>query len=64
MTFDNKVKRRLLMEYGAVLVARGGPVVPETVVFKDEAEVSAFQSTLPIASENIGGHNIEFKRPR
>ncbi|MCP6769151.1 hypothetical protein NL529_30320, partial [Klebsiella pneumoniae] len=38
--------RLLLREYGSVFVARGGAIAPKKVVFKDEADVSAFQATL------------------
>lgn len=60
---NNSVERLLLREYGAVLVAKGGSVVPETIVFRDESEVSAFQSTLQISAENLGGYDIELQTP-
>ncbi len=55
------VGRKLLREYGAFFVARGGATPPTKIVFKDEAEVSAFQSKLQKSSENIGGFNMELQ---
>lgn len=53
--------RKLLEEYGAVFVARGGAVPPKTVIFKDEAEVTAFQSSLQTSRESIDGFDIELQ---
>jgi len=57
------VERRLLMEYGAVFVARGGVVVPEKIIFNDEAEVAQFQSVIPTLRETIGEFSIELQAP-
>jgi len=51
----------LLKEYGAVFMARGGVTPPNTVVFKDQAEVTAFQASLKTSSESIGGFNLELQ---
>ncbi|MBA2736644.1 MAG: hypothetical protein H0U50_07670, partial [Pyrinomonadaceae bacterium] len=53
------VGQRMLKEYGAMFVARGGAIPPNTVIFKDEAEVSSYQSGLAKASANLGGFKIE-----
>jgi hypothetical protein len=53
--------RLLLREYGAVFLARNGAVPPKKVVFKDEADVTAFQSTLKRSIEQIGGLNVELQ---
>ena len=54
------VGKKLLREYGAFFVARG--VTPPTkIVFKDDAEVSAFQSKLQKSSESIGGFTLELQ---
>ena len=53
--------RLLLKEYGAVFMARGGVTPPKTVVFKDQAEVTAFQNSLKTSSETIGGFNVELQ---
>jgi hypothetical protein len=55
------VGRKMLKEYGAVFVARGGATPPKTVIFKDEAEVSAFQNGLQKAKESIGGFSMELQ---
>ncbi|MFZ1699270.1 MAG: hypothetical protein WBO10_17970 [Pyrinomonadaceae bacterium] len=48
----------LLREYGAVFVARGGVTPPKKVVFRDEADVRAYQATLEMATAKIGGTNV------
>jgi len=56
------VGRKLLKEYGAVFVAQGGAVPPKTVIFKNEAEVSAWQAGVSVSKENIGGVEIELQK--
>ena len=51
----------LLREYGAVFLARNGAMPPKKVVFKDEADVVAYQSTLKRSSEMIGEYNVELQ---
>ena len=53
--------RLLLKEYGAVFLARNGATPPKKVVFKDESDVSGFQSSLKRSSEKIGGYNVELQ---
>ena len=53
----------LLREYGAVFVARNGALPPKKVVFRDEADVTAFQSKLSTSSATIGGYRIELQSP-
>jgi hypothetical protein len=53
--------RLLLKEYGSVFMARGGVTPPKTVVFRDQAEVTAFQNSLKTSSESIGGFNLELQ---
>ena len=55
------VGKRMLKEYGSVFVAKGDAMVPKVVIFKDEAAVSAFQSSLKTSSEKIGAFNIELQ---
>ena len=50
--------RLLLREYGAVFLARNGGVPPKKVVFRDEADVAAFQATLKQSSASMGGYNV------
>lgn len=55
------VGKKLLSEYGAFFVARGGVTPPTKIVFKDEAEVSAFQAKLQKSTESIGGFSMELQ---
>lgn len=55
------VGRKLLKEYGAVFIARGGASPPTTVIFRDEAAVSSFQNSLTKSSKTIGGVSIELQ---
>lgn len=54
------VGQRMLREYGSMFVARG-VTPPSTVVFRDEGEVSAFQSALSKKTETVGGVKIELQ---
>lgn len=58
---SDDVGRKLLKEYGAVFLARGGATPPTKVVFRDESDVSAFQATLQKGSETIGGMKMELQ---
>ena len=53
--------RLLLREYGAVFLARGGAAPPNKVVYRDEADVVAFQSTLERTTAAIGSTKIELQ---
>lgn len=55
------VEETLLHEYGAVFVARGGAVPPPAIVFKNDEEVSAFQTSVDISAANIGGFDLELQ---
>ncbi len=50
------VGQKLLREYGSVFVTRA--TAPTKDVFKDQADVAAFQSSLKNSSESIGGFNV------
>ena len=54
------VGQKMLREYGAMFVAKG-VTPPNVVVFRDESEVSAFQTGAQKSSENIGGVTIELQ---
>ena len=60
---NDPVGKKMLKEYGAMFVATGGAVAPDKVVFANEAEVSAWQSSVSKQAENIGGTNIELQTP-
>lgn len=59
---SDEVGQLLLHEYGSLFVAREGAVPPKTVIFPDEASVTAFQSEVKIDSENLGGAKIELQK--
>jgi hypothetical protein len=58
---SDETGRRLLKEYGAVFLARGGAAPPKTVVFRDEKEVAAFQAGVPSATESVSGVTIRLQ---
>lgn len=58
---SDAAQQRLFREYGAVFVARGGVLAPNKVVFRDESDVTAFQSQLNIARRTIGEHSLELQ---
>ncbi len=58
---SDPVGQRLLKEYGALFIAQGKVALPKTVIFKDAAEVSAWQSAVSASRENIGGIEIELQ---
>jgi len=51
----------ILREYGAYFLARGGATPPKKVVFKDEADVQAFQSSVTIVRQTVGGASIQLQ---
>lgn len=55
------VGKRMLKQYGSVFVAKGEAITPKVVIFKDEAAVSAFQTSLKTSSEKIGAFNVELQ---
>lgn len=59
---DDAAQTRLLREYGAVFVARGGVVAPRKVVFRDEDDVSNFQAGLEMMRAELGGFSLELQR--
>jgi len=57
------IAERLLKEYGAVFVCRGGCVPSKAIVFRDEAEVTAFQKNVGSKTEKIGGMPMTLQAP-
>lgn len=57
----DSVGQKMLKEYGAMFVAKGGATPPNTVVFKNEAEVSSWQSGVSKSKENVGGFDLELQ---
>lgn len=58
---SDDVGRRLLKEYGAVFIARGGARPPSSVVFKNEDEVTRFQASVQTSRETFGDVTIELQ---
>jgi hypothetical protein len=59
----DKIAARIISEYGAIFVTRGGTVPPDRVIFTDESDVSRFQSNLKTAKRSVGGVDIELQEP-
>jgi hypothetical protein len=55
------VGQRLLAEYGSVFVARGGAVPPDRIIFRDQADVEAFQDNVKIDSVRFDDLTIELQ---
>lgn len=55
------VGRRILKEYGSLFVAKGGATPPNTVIFRNDAEVSAYQTSVSKKGQTIGGISIELQ---
>lgn len=53
------VSRRMLKEYGAMFVSNATP--PKTVVFRNDAEVVQFQTSVRSTREAVGGVDIELQ---
>lgn len=58
---NDSVGQRILSEYGAVYVAKGGATPPPTVMFSNDSECSSWQSQLKISRESIGGFSLELQ---
>ncbi|MBA2334268.1 MAG: hypothetical protein H0V90_04960 [Blastocatellia bacterium] len=63
VTPKDHIELLLLSEYGALFVAKGGVVVPKSVVFKNSGEVSRFQAGLQKSTEDIGGFEMDLQSP-
>ena len=59
----DEVGMRVLRDYGAMFVARGGAQPPPVVVFADEAAVKDWQASVQTTRAEIGGINIELQSP-
>jgi hypothetical protein len=60
---SDEVGTRVLKDYGAMFVARGGAVAPPVLVFADEAAVRDWQAGLRSTRAEIGGTRVELQSP-
>lgn len=58
---NDEVSKRILKDYGAILVARNNVVAPPKIIFKDEEDCLAWQSKVSTKRENFGGIEIELQ---
>ncbi len=59
----DEVGWRILSDYGAVYVARGGVTNPPIIRFKGPADTAQWQAGLKIAQTLIGGIKVELQQP-
>jgi hypothetical protein len=59
----DEVGMRVLADYGAVFVARGGSVPPPFVVFLDDAAVDEWQKGVKSIRVNLGGFSVALQPP-
>jgi hypothetical protein len=57
------VGNRVLSDYGAMFVARGGAVPPPVIVFENEAAVRQWQSSVRTTRAQFGTINVELQSP-
>jgi hypothetical protein len=57
------VGNRVLADYGAVFVARGGAIAPPVIIFTDDAAVNNWQAGVKTMRASIGGINVELQTP-
>lgn len=58
---NDKILKRVLSDYGAILVAQNNVVAPPKIIFKDEEDCLAWQSQVQTKRENFGGIEIELQ---
>jgi hypothetical protein len=58
---NDAVGNRLLSEYGAVFVARGGVTLPPTIAFRDAAVAADWQSTVTTEQASLGGISVKLQ---
>lgn len=60
---DDEVGWRVLADYGAMFVARGGATPPAHVVFPDEEAVARWQSSVKTRRVELAGFAVELQMP-
>jgi hypothetical protein len=59
----DEIGNRVLKDYGAMFVARGGATAPHVIIFADEAAVRDWQASVRTTRAEMGGINIELQAP-
>jgi len=59
----DELGRRILEDYGAVFVSRGGAGPPPVLIFTDEAQTRGWQDTLSTRTETFGGIEVTLQAP-
>lgn len=57
----DEVGKRIMSDYGAVYIARGGTTPPPTVMFNNETECASWQNGVRITRAQIGSVSIELQ---
>lgn len=60
---SDEVGQRIMADYGAVYVARGGVTPPPVVLFRDAAACARWQAGLDAAEANINGTSVVLQKP-
>ena len=58
---SDPVGKRLLAEYGAVFIARGGAIPPDRIIFRDQMDVEEFQNKVSFQEIDFDGTTIELQ---
>lgn len=56
---NDPIGQRLLSEYGAVFIARGGAIAPDRIIFRGETDVNEFQNR--VSSRSIRFDNVKIE---
>src|SRR3954454_3648253 len=57
----DRVKMRVLSEYGAVMLATNGATPPDKIIFQNNFEVDEFQRSIATKEGTIGGYSVELQ---
>ena len=60
---NDSVGKRIMSDYGALYVARGGVTPPPTAIFESADECAKWQATLKTSKDSIGGLSTELQEP-
>lgn len=60
---EDPIEGRVFREYGAVFIAGQGSVPPSRCAYSNTLEVAAFQATLPLRTERVGGVKLTLQAP-